>query len=66
MVTLQTYDSCNNVILKEEPVEILSAKVIELRKKIYDKEYLSNAINRMAQVISRGLVETPEELKVSN
>ncbi|MCQ2610641.1 MAG: hypothetical protein MJ169_02730 [Treponema sp.] len=51
------------VALDEEPVEILSPKVIELRKKIHDPVYIENAIARIAQVLSRKLVENPEELK---
>ena len=40
----------------------ISPRLLELRKKIYDEEYLNNAIQRIAQVISGKLVENPEEL----
>ncbi|MCR5401598.1 MAG: hypothetical protein K6E78_08395 [Treponema sp.] len=41
----------------------LSPRLMELRMKIHDEEYLNNAIQRIAQVISRKLVEDPEELQ---
>ena len=41
----------------------ISPRLLELREKIQDKEYLDNAIQRIAQVISRKLVEDPEELQ---
>ena len=40
----------------------LSPRLMELRMKIHDEEYLNNALQRIAQVISRKLVEDPEEL----
>ena len=40
----------------------LSPRILELRKKIYDQEYLDNAIQRIAQVISGKLIETSDEL----
>ena len=42
----------------------LSPRLLELRKKIYTQEYLDNAIQRIAMVISRKLVENPEELRL--
>lgn len=45
--------------------EKLSPKVIELRVKIQDKDYLNSAIQRIAQVLSNRLVENPKELKLS-
>ena len=41
----------------------ISPRLLELREK---KEYLDNAIQRIAQVISRKLVENAEELKLRN
>jgi len=41
----------------------LSPRILELRKKIQNQEYLDNAIQRIAQVISNHLIEEPEELK---
>ncbi|MGN0732161.1 MAG: hypothetical protein ACI4MA_09685 [Treponema sp.] len=66
MVAEETLSSCIDVALKEEPVEILSPKVIELRSKIHDADYINNAIARIAQVISKKLVENLEELKLSS
>lgn len=66
MVAVETLTSCVDVALEEEPVEILSPKVIELKSKIHDEAYLNNAIQRIAQVISKKLVENPEELKLSS
>ena len=65
MVAVETLTSCVDVALEEEPVEILSPKVIELRSKIHDEDYMNNAIQRIAQVISKKLVENPEELKLT-
>lgn len=65
MVAVETVAPCIE-IAKEEPVEILSPKVLELRNKIHDEDYLNNAIQRIAQVISKKLVENPEELKLSS
>ncbi len=42
--------------------ECISPRLMELRRKIHDQEYVDNAIYRIAQVISRKLVEDPEEL----
>ena len=66
MVAVETLTSCVDVALEEEPVEILSPQVIELKSKIHDEAYLNNAIQRIAQVISKKLVENPEELKLSS
>ncbi|MCR4949140.1 MAG: hypothetical protein K6A15_08305 [Treponema sp.] len=41
----------------------LSPRILELRKKIQNQDYLDNAIQRIAQVISNHLIEDPEELK---
>ena len=41
----------------------LSPRILELRKKIQNQEYLDNAILRIAQVISSHLIEDPDELK---
>lgn len=38
-----------------------SPKVLELRKKIHDSEYLDFAIQRIAQVLSRKLVEDDDQ-----
>ena len=41
----------------------LSSRILELRKKIQNQEYIDNAIWRIAQVISCHLIEDPDELK---
>lgn len=51
------------VLEKTEDVN-LSPRILELRQKIHSEEYLENAIQRIAQVISKKLVENPEELKL--
>ena len=52
------------MVLEKEDTGGLSPKILELRKKIHSKEYLDNAIQRIAQVISNHLIENPEELKL--
>ncbi|MBR1640011.1 MAG: hypothetical protein IJ688_11555 [Treponema sp.] len=48
----------------EKPVEMdLPPRILELRKKIQSQEYLDNAIQRIAQVISNHLIDDPDELK---
>ncbi|MDE5897914.1 MAG: hypothetical protein K2H09_01415 [Treponemataceae bacterium] len=41
----------------------ISPRLLDLRKKIHNKEYVNSAIQRIAQVISRKLVENPDELQ---
>ena len=65
MIAIEIITTYSDVIFDEEPVEILSPKVIELRSKIHDEDYMNNAIQRIAQVISKKLVENPEELKLT-
>lgn len=38
-----------------------SPRVLELRKKIHDSEYLDFAVQRIAQVLSRKIVEDSEQ-----
>ena len=38
-----------------------SPRVMELRKKIHDTEYLDYAVQRIAQVLSRKIVEDNEQ-----
>lgn len=52
------------MVLEKSDERGLSPRLLELRKKIYTQEYLDNAIQRIAMVISRKLVENPEELKL--
>lgn len=39
----------------------LSPRVLELRKKIHDSEYIDFAVQRIAQVLSRKLVEDDDQ-----
>lgn len=54
-------DATDTLVLDREK-DVLSARLMELRVKIHDEDYVNNAIQRIAQVISRKLVEDPEEL----
>lgn len=49
------------IVLERE--DVLSSRLAELRAKIHDEEYINNAIQRIAQVISKKLVEDPDELQ---
>ena len=52
------------MVLEKTDDSRLSPRLLELRKKIYTQEYLDNAIQRIAMVISRKLVENPEDLRL--
>ena len=56
--------SSTTLVLEKTEEEQLSPRILELRKKIYNEDYINNAIQRIAQVISNKLVENPEELKL--
>lgn len=51
------------LVLEKTDTQGLSPRILELREKIQNQEYLDNAIQRIAQVISNHLIEDPEELK---
>ncbi len=55
-------EAAGTLVLERE--DVLSPRLAELRAKIHDEEYLNNAIQRIAQVISKKLVEDPEELQI--
>ena len=55
-------ETAGTLVLEKDRYE-LSPRLMELREKINNEEYLNNAIQRIAQVISRKLVEDPEELQ---
>jgi hypothetical protein len=40
-----------------------SARILELRDKILDENYINGAIQRIALILSRQLVEKPKNLK---
>lgn len=45
---------------EKEETETISPRILDLRNKIQDESYINNAIQRIAQVISRKLVEEPD------
>lgn len=65
MISGGTTTSTATMVL-ERTDEELSPRLLELRQKIHSEEYLENAIQRIAQVISGKLVENPEELKLQD
>ncbi len=48
-------------LVVERNDDMISSRLLELRVKIHDENYVNNAIQRIAQVISRKLVEDPNE-----
>ena len=50
------------VLERTENVD-LPPRILELREKIQNQEYLDNAIQRIAQVISNHLIDDPDELR---
>lgn len=46
-----------SAVHEQQDKEELSPRILELRRKIHDSSYLDNAIARIAQVVSRNLVE---------
>lgn len=53
-------NSVENINIKKQEA---SARILELRKKITDQTYLDNAIQRIALILSRKLVEKPKGQK---
>ena len=51
------------LVLEKTEATQLSPRILQLRRKIQSQDYLDNAIQRIAQVISNHLIEDPEELK---
>lgn len=45
--------------------EDLPPRLLALREKIHDSSYLDNAISRIASVISRNMVDNPDELHLN-
>lgn len=56
-------NGASTLVLEKTQDVKLSPRILELREKIQSKEYLDNAIQRIAIVISNHLIEDPEELK---
>ena len=50
------------LVMEKTKEQKLSPRILKKKKKIYDQEYLDNAIQRIAQVISGKLIETSDEL----
>ncbi|MFA6857487.1 MAG: hypothetical protein WCR31_09780 [Treponema sp.] len=49
------------LVREKEKEKKFSARLLELRAKIQDEEYIDNAIQRIAQVISKKLMEDPDD-----
>ncbi|MBO4859104.1 MAG: hypothetical protein J5527_11385 [Treponema sp.] len=64
MISGATLNATTTLVLERTDERKLSPRILELREKIHNEEYLNNAIQRIAQVISKKLVENPEELKL--
>lgn len=64
MISGVTSNATTTLVLEKTCEEKLSPRLLELREKIHNEEYLNNAIQRIAQVISKKLVENPDELKL--
>ena len=59
---MNSQNACNSVLVLDRPVakKEISSRILELRKKIYDADYLENAVQRIAQVISKKMIEDEE------
>lgn len=57
MISVKTATAKPVSAVHEQQDEDLSPRILELRRKIHDSSYLDNAIARIAQVVSRNLVE---------
>ena len=64
MISGVTSKATTTLVLEKTGGQNLSPRILELREKIHNEEYLNNAIQRIALVISKKLVENPEELKL--
>ena len=47
------------VSVKESSAETVSAKILEIRRKITDNSYVDNAVQRIASVLSRQITAQP-------
>lgn len=50
----------------DREIENLSPRLLELRTKIHDANYLDNAINRIAYILSKNLIDNSEELQLNS
>ncbi len=51
------------LVLEKTEDSGLSPRILELRRKIQNQDYIDNAIQRIAQVISNHLIDDPDELR---
>lgn len=49
------------LVLEKNKYESLPPRLKELREKIRDPSYVENAVQRIAQVISKRIIESPED-----
>ena len=61
MISSRT-ETAGTLVLEQDRYD-LSPRLMEFREKIQNEENLNNAIQQIAQVISKKLVEDPEELQ---
>lgn len=64
MLTATTAKSSSVMVMDRKNDEFSSDRILELRQKIHDPMYINNSIQRIAYVISKKLIENPEELSV--
>ncbi|MDE5580689.1 MAG: hypothetical protein K2J68_03090 [Treponemataceae bacterium] len=50
----------------DQEIENLPPRLLELRTKIHDVNYLDNAINRIAYILSKNLIDNSEELQLNS
>ena len=63
MISEQRSKGTSTLVLEKTDDLGMSPRILELRKKIQNQEYLDNAIQRIAQVISSHLIDNSDELK---
>ena len=50
----------------DQEIENLPTRLLELSTKIHDANYLDNAINRIAYILSKNLIDNSEELQLNS
>lgn len=58
---ISEFRNTTETLVLDRTDDVFSSRLMELRVKIHDEDYVNNAIQRIAQVISRKLVEDPNE-----
>ncbi|MBQ9495185.1 MAG: hypothetical protein IJR50_06050 [Treponema sp.] len=56
-----TFSARTATLVLEKQKEAISPRLLELRVKIHDANYMDTAIQRIAQVISKRIIEAPED-----